>query len=162
MDLKETHTFTAPLADVFALQTDAAFLVTKLSAIGNEDVTVTESAATPDGGHRVVVKMTVSADLPGFAAKVLPSRTPITQTYLWGPPSEGRRSGTWKTESATPVTATGTMSLESVGEQTKETIAGTVKCAIPLLGGKIADFVGNSARKTIAEDRAFTDAHLAS
>lgn len=160
MDMRETHTYAGSIDEIWALQTDADYQKEKLTAIGNSNVQVLECGPAGEG-YTLVIKMDVTADMPGFAAKVLPSTNTITQTWEWANSTGSERKGTWKVTSAAPVTATGTMSLKDDGGKTTETINGQVKCSIPLVGGKIADFVGKSAADSIHKDQAYTDNKLA-
>lgn len=159
MDIREKHTYAAPIDEVWKRQTDAEYQKEKLTAIGNSNVEVKECGPSGDG-FKLVIVMDVTADLPGFAAKVLPKTNHITQTYVWANTSGDVRKGTWKAESGTPVTATGEMILTADGETTVETINGTIKCGVPLIGGKIADFVGSSVVDGIHKDQAYTDSQL--
>ena len=160
MDMRETHTYPASIDEIWALQTSAEYQKEKLTAIGNGNVEIVECAPQGDG-YRLVIKMDVTADLPGFAAKVLPATNRITQTWMWANSTGDERTGTWKVDSGTPVQASGTMSLKGDGDKTTETILGVVKCGIPLVGGKIADFVGKAAADGVRKDQAYTDSTLA-
>jgi len=159
MDIRENHTYAAPIDEVWKRQTDAAYQKEKLTAIGNSNVEIKECGPS-GGGFKLVIVMDVSADMPGFAAKVLPKTNRITQTYMWDNTTGDVRKGTWKAESGTPVTASGSMSLSATSEGTIESIVGVIKCGLPLIGGKIADFVGSSVIDGIHKDQAYTDSQL--
>lgn len=159
MDMRESHTYPGTLDDLWAMQTSAEYQKEKLTAIGNGNVEIVECG--PSGsGFKLVIKMDVTADMPGFVAKVLPATNRITQTWEWNNTTGDERTGSWKVDSGTPVQASGTMSLKADGDKTVETIIGKVKCGIPLVGGKIADFVGNAAADGVRKDQAYTDAKL--
>lgn len=160
MDIRETHTYPGSLDEVWKRQTDADYQTKKLTAIGNSNVEVKECGPSGDG-FKLVIVMDVTADLPGFAAKVLPKTNRITQTYVWGNTTGDVRKGTWTADSGTPVTAKGEMSLTASGDSTIESITGQIKCGVPLIGGKIADFVGSSVVDGIHKDQAYTDSQLA-
>jgi hypothetical protein len=60
-----------------------------------------------------------------------------------------------------PVTVKGSMELRTEGGGCVNDVQLEVKCGIPLIGGKLADFVGGDAEKAVRAEYEFIRAHLA-
>jgi hypothetical protein len=62
-----------------------------------------------------------------------------------------------------PVSAGGTLRLTPGPRHTTIVeIAGEVKSSVPLVGGKLASFVGADVQRTLAAEEAFNDGYLVS
>jgi len=89
----------------------------------------------------------------------------VTQTDVWSAAdSKGRRSGTFAVESkGAPVRLHGTLQLVPRGAKgCTNTIDVTVECGVPLIGGKIADFVAGDTRRALDHEQTSMSEHLAS
>jgi hypothetical protein len=103
-------------------------------------------------------------EVPGFAKKFLKPLNTVEQTDEWQPPSaKGERNGTWKVSaSGVPVSVVGTQRLARAAKgHTVLEITGDITCSIPLLGGKLASFVGGDVERTIHAEQEFNDTYLA-
>jgi uncharacterized protein DUF2505 len=162
MRLHARHDYQADPAEVFAMLTDEAFLRAKLAARGDTDVRVLECGPGP-GGFRIVTRRTVALDVPGFARRFLRPANAVTQTDVWSDPdADGSRTGTWQVEaSGVPVTMTGTMTLTGTPRHSVEEIEGAVNCSVPIVGGRLAAFVGRTAADNLVAEHAFAERWLA-
>lgn len=116
------------------------------------------------GTVRVRSKRKVPMEVPGFAKKFLKPENSVEQTDEWQPASaKGERHGTWKVSaSGVPVSVGGTLHLVAGAKgQTVVEIAGEVSCSIPLVGGKLASFVGADVERTMHAEEEFNDGYLA-
>lgn len=162
MRLQTRHEYTADPEAVFDMLTDKAFLRAKLEARGDTDVEVVECGPAADG-FRIVTRRTVSLNLPGFAKRFLHPANAVTQTDVWSDPdADGTRTGRWQVE-ATGVLArmAGTMTLSGGPDGSVEDIDGEVSSSIPVIGGRMAGFLGGAAQENLAEEHEFARSWLA-
>jgi hypothetical protein len=158
-----THHYDVAADDVFALLTDYDAVKAKYEALGHNDVELVERTDRA-GAVTIVTKRVVPMDVPGFAKKILSPKNRVIQTDSWSAPDEkGVRSGTFTVDAkGVPVKVSGVLRLapEPKGGCVSE-IAATVECKVPLVGGKIADFVGADTKKAIDHELTFNQARLA-
>jgi hypothetical protein len=156
MRLQTRHEYAAAPADVFGMLTDAAFLRAKLETRGDTDVEVVECASAADG-FRIITRRTVALNVPGFAKRFVRPTNAVTQTDVWSEPDgDGSRTGTWRVEArGVPVTMAGTMTLTRGPRGSVEDIDGKVSSTIPIVGGRLAAFVGGTAQANLAEEHDF-------
>ena len=163
MKVESRHTYNATPAAVFATMTTPEVLVEKHKALGHQDVTIVDWSDT-DGVVRVRSKRKVPMEVPGFAKRFLNPLNTVEQIDEWQPPTaKGERHGTWKVNaSGVPVSVGGTLHLVAAGKgHTLVEIVGDVSCSIPLVGGKLASFVGGDVERTMRAEEEFNDAYLA-
>jgi hypothetical protein len=156
------HHYDADVETVFALITDADFMTRKYTAIGSTNVAVDKSEES-GGACELVLRRTVTVDLPGFAKRVMkPSNTAI-QTEDWGVAEpDSSRSCTYRVEiQGMPSTITGTVTLSVDGTGTRQDIDADVKVSIPLIGGKLEKFAISTGTTDLAAQAGFTSKELA-
>jgi len=162
MKVVSNHLYAASPAAVFAAMTTPEVLTQKYTALGHRDVQILEHVEA-HGRVRVHSRRGVPMDVPGFARRFLAPVNTVEQTDEWSAPEpDGSRRGTWRVSaSGVPVTTGGTLRLEpAVGGGTTVEVAGEVTCSIPLVGGKIASFVGADVAKTMRGEEDFNDRYL--
>jgi Protein of unknown function (DUF2505) len=161
MQYRKVHTYTHTPDEVLAALTDFAVMKAKYEALGHTEVTLVERVER-DGAVSVTTKRTVPLDVPGFAKKVLKPTNTVVQTDAWeAPDAAGVRQGHFTVDAkGVPVTMGGALRLAPAGTGAEQTIDVTVTCKLPLIGGKIADFVGGDAKKAVDHDGSFTKQHL--
>ena len=160
MSIDRKNRYDAEPERLFTVMTDEGFLREKYASLGQDDFEVLEHSVA---GDRVTVRTrrVVPADVPGFAKKFISPRSVIVQTERWEG-GAGQRHGTWSIEvEGTPISITGTMSIEADGAGAAHVIHGDVKVKVPLVGGKIGEFVAENSGKAIDEEVAYTRSHLA-
>lgn len=163
MKVASRHTYSAAPAVVFAAMTTSDVLIEKYMALGHKDVTIVEWTESA-GVVRVVSKRKVPMEVPGFAKRFLNPLNTVEQTDEWQPArAKGERHGTWKVSaSGVPVSVGGTLHLVAAGKgHTLVEIIGDVSCSIPLVGGKLAAFVGADVERTMRAEEGFNDTYLA-
>jgi hypothetical protein len=162
MKVASRHTYAAPPDEVFAAMTSPEVLAQKYRSLGHRDVEIVEHV-DGDDGTRVRSRRRVPMDVPGFAKRFLKPLNTVEQTDVWTPPTKrGERHGTWTVSaSGVPVSVGGTLHLAPVrGGATLVEIEGEVTCSLPLVGGRLASFVGGDVERTMHAEEAFNDAHL--
>ena len=160
MKIKAVHQYAKDVESVFGLFHDPEFMQTKYVGIGARNVEVLESAGS-DGRYAVKVKREVPADVPALLKKFLNPWNSVVQSESW----EGKTGGPWRCTftidiAGVPVTVKGAMELRAEGSGCVNDVQLEVKCGIPLIGGKLADFVGSDAEKAMQKEYEFIRAHL--
>ncbi len=148
---------------MFDVLTDPDVATAKYTSLGHQDVRVVEHTVRND---TVVLRSTrsVPMEVPGFAKRFLSPMNSVRQCDRWGAPdADGERVGTWEVAAAgVPVGVHGTLRLTpGPGAHTTVEISVDITCSIPLVGGRLADFVGNDVVRTVSAEEAFNDARLA-
>ena len=165
MQLTATHTYEHPVSEVFAVLTDFDAVRAKYEALGHADVEEVRREEGEDGSLTLVTRRVVPMEVPGFAKKVLSPKQNVTQTDEWSAAdAEGGRTGTFRVEArGTPVQLHGDLRLtpDGAGGCTNATTV-TIECKLPLVGGKIADFVAKDTRRAVDHEQAWMTEHLAS
>ena len=113
---------------------------------------------------RITSKRKVPMEVPGFAKRFLNPLNTVEQTDEWQPATaKGERHGTWKVSaSGVPVSVGGTLHLLAAAKgRTLVEITGDVTCSIPLVGGKLAAYVGADVERTMRAEDDFNDSYLA-
>lgn len=163
MKVTSRHTYAATPDAVFAAMTTPDVLVEKYTALGHQDVKILERTEGA-GVVRVTSRRKVPMEVPGFAKKFIKPLNTVEQTDEWQPPSaKGERHGTWKVSaSGVPVSVGGTLHIVAATKcHAVVEIAGDVSCSIPLVGGKLASFVGGDVERTMRGEEDFNDGYLA-
>lgn len=164
MQFEVTHTYQRSAAAVFEVLTDFELVREKYEALGHTEMELVSREEHKDGGVTLVTRRVVPLELPGFAKKVLSPRQSVTQTDTWtGPDADGVRTGTFTVVGkGTPVQVRGKMRLTPTSaRKSTNVIVATVECKIPLIGGKIADFVAGDTRRAVDHEETWTRAHFA-
>jgi len=143
--------------DVFATE-DA--VRARYEGMGHREVEV-QRTERGDGTLTVASRRVVDVDLPGFARRVLQPTNTMIQTDVWAKSADGW-SGTFDVEVAgAPVQLSGKMRLVEAGGGADYSVTLSMSVKVPLVGGKIADWVGkNDAMTTLKAEFAATDAWL--
>ncbi|HVN49914.1 MAG TPA: DUF2505 domain-containing protein [Acidimicrobiales bacterium] len=158
------HTYDHPADVVFAVLTDCEAVRAKYEAIGQHDIELVQRDEGDDGSVTLVTRRVVPLDVPGFAKKVLSPSQTVTQTDEWGAPdASGTRAGTFTVESkGTPVRVSGTVRLRPDGPDACRNVSEVdIQCKVPLIGGRIADFVSKDARAAVDHEQTWIREHLA-
>lgn len=163
MKVASRHTYPAPPDKVFAMMTTPDTLVAKYTALGHDKIEIVEHTATK-GAVQVRSRREVPMEVPGFAKKFLSPKNTVEQHDRWTAPSaDGIRTGTWEVVArGVPVKVGGTLRMAPAAKgATLVEIVGEVSCSVPLLGGKLASFVGGDVQRTLDAEEQFQEAHLA-
>jgi hypothetical protein len=162
MDLQATHTFDAPLADVWAMFRNVDAHVAKFTAMGHRNIEVLEHHADAER-VKVVITRLIDVELPGFARKVLKPTNTVVSTDEWQADGQGGYRGTFRLEAqGQPVHITGTTHISADGDdRTRYETTVNVQVKVPLIGGRIADWAKGDTTKQIDDEFAAGDRWLA-
>jgi hypothetical protein len=148
---------------VFAMYTDASYIETKYAEMGARKIQIDELAASDDGGFKIRTRREMPADVPGALKKFLGEWNKVIQTETWtAPAADGTRSCRIEVQlKGVPVTIKGTLTLRPEGSGSVNDVALDITCRIPLVGRKLADFVGKNAASSMDDEYAFDQRYLA-
>ena len=164
MEFTVTHTYDHPADAVFEVLTDIDAVRAKYEAVGQRDVELVSRTDGEDGALSLVTRRVVPLDVPGFAKKVLSPTQTVVQSDEWAAPADdGSRSGTFSVDAkGAPVRVGGTLLLTATGPTTCTNVSVvTIECKVPLIGGRIADFVAKDTRQAVDHEQEWIRAHLA-
>jgi len=161
MKIKAVHQYAKDVDAVFGLFHDPEFMKAKYAGIGARNIEILECAGS-DGRYAVTIRREVPADVPGLLKKFLGAWNTVVQSERW----EGEAGGPYRCAfeidiAGVPVSAKGAMELRADAGGCSNDVRLEIKCGIPLVGGKLADFVGGDAEKAIRAEYEFIRAHLA-
>lgn len=162
MKIKALHKYNRDVDSVFKLFQDADFMQQKYAGTGARNIEVLECTGS-EQNYSVKVRREVPADVPGLLKKFLSPWNTLIQSEQW----QGAAGGPYRCKitieiSGVPVSINGTMELRTQDGGCVNDVCLEVKCAIPLVGGKLADFVGTDAEKAVQAEYAFINKHLGS
>jgi len=162
MRLNGSHVYPVPVEAVIAMLRDKSATIAKYESMGHRDVEIVE-IVSDDTALRIVSSRVVDVELPGFAKKALKPTNTMVQTDEWRRQDDGSWAGTFDVVvHGSPAHISGTMTLEPDGTDARHDVTLDVDVKIPLIGGKIADWVGkNDVRRTLDAEYAFNDSRLA-
>lgn len=154
MKFIDEHIYDAPLPAVERMYFDVGFCPRKYAQLGLEAVEVLSSSDEPDAFHvDCSFIMRPSLPLPGFIRKFLPGgeRIRVRQIDRW---NTRTRLGELdiRLHGLEPVTIHSAMSLEEHPRGAINRMSWTVHCNVPLVGGKLADFLGKDIQRKSSHD----------
>jgi hypothetical protein len=146
-----TYTVTPDAA--FERHIDEDFLRRKFEAQGATDIAVSSSRA----GERVTLKIDrkAQADIPGFAKKVISPTNTIHLVEEWRPEGDGYVCDWTAQISPAPAKLQGTRTLLPSGGGTADVTEGTIEVKVPLIGGKLADWMTGEASRAVQDEVAW-------
>ncbi len=163
MKVASTHTYAAPPEVVFGAMTSEDVMVAKYRAMGHEEVRVIEHFERA-GIISIRSRRGVPLDPPAFARRFFDPVNVVDQHDEWDPPMlDGSRWGIWQVIArGVPVTTGGQLHLAPTadGLGTVVEITGEVTCPMPIVGARIAAFVGDGVERTLRDEEAFLDDYL--
>lgn len=165
--MKEIHeelVYDRPPDDVFELISAGGFQLELIAFLGGCDAEIVQETHGANGAARLVVRQQSAVELPGFARKLIPANTTVTQTFDWqAPASDGARMGTWAAEAkGAPVTIGGPAELRADDAGgTRHLYLGQVKASVPVVGGRLEAFALENLRRDLARTADFITARLA-
>lgn len=160
MDLTASHTFDAPLDDVWAMVSDPASHVAKFESMGHREIEVLSEQRDDDSLH-LVIQRVVDAELPGFAKRVLSPSNTVVSDDRWRRDADGASGEFTVDTKGVPVNGRGTTSLRTVDGGTKYEISVHVDVKVPLVGGRIADWSKGEIAEQFEAEFAAGEAWLA-
>ena len=161
MKIEAQHEYSHSIDEVYAAFTDPDFYIKKFEAIGARNVTVVDSSQDEDT-FSIVTEREVPANAPAALRSFISDWSTLTQEEFWQGEDGDEYYNELTIESASvPVTMTGVMTLSGDSDACVNDIEITVKCGIPLLGGKLEKFVAEDVANNLEGEFKFISAYLA-
>ena len=116
-----------------------------------------------EGGIDVVTTQVLRRDrLPGVVTQFHPGDLAIVREEMWSPVGDGKATATVTGAiPGAPVSLTGTAVLEPAGNGgSRLQFTATVEVRIPLVGGKIENFIGSQLVELLIAEQRFTTAWI--
>jgi hypothetical protein len=143
----------ATVDEVFALRTSQRWVDLKAEHL-HDGSTMVRRTERPDGGVDFSVSRELPSGVPGFLEKLLPKEGKAVQNESWGPPdAAGVCHGTWSVDiPGAPAKLGGTSTLEPAATGSVQTIVGTAKVSVPLVGGRAEQFIVDMTKKLMGRE----------
>lgn len=134
--MDEVQHYDAPTDEVFAMLSDPAFIERKCYASGCIEA---DAESTPEGdGVTLVSRRVLPAKLPSFAKRFVGETVTLIETQRWTAPNDHARTADFVVDFGNnPISFHGDIALQPDGAGTRVEYRGTIKCGVPLIGGKI-------------------------
>ncbi len=156
MKVRTADKYNADADAVFKYLTDPGFLKARAEAVGarNINVTVTDKGDTVE----IVMQREIPSEAPGALKKFIPEWSPSVQTEVWKKQAGGPYLGKAKVEiDGVPVSARSRMKLAAGKDGGSVLMIETeFKSGVPVVGGKLASFAGETAKDTLQAEYEFT------
>lgn len=161
MKIEAEHKYKASADDVFAALTDEDALVAKHEKLGARNIT---AVVEEDGDAlQVTVIREVPADVPGVLQRFLKPWNRITQAETWQAYDDGSYAADLTIDiENVPVSIAGSLNLQPRDGGCVNIVELDVGCSIPLVGGKLAAFVGENSERLIAAEYRYLKKHYGS
>ncbi|BBY73780.1 hypothetical protein MPRF_06790 [Mycolicibacterium parafortuitum] len=142
---------------------DERYWLVRLQDSGADHATLDELTVDADGGIRVRTTQTLRADrLPGVVTQFHRGDLSFVREEIWTPISN-RRSGATVRGSipGAPASLSGDATLSSVADDlgalvSRLALKATVEVRVPLVGGKIENFIGSQLVELMVAEQRFT------
>ena len=159
MKVNLEHKYSVDVDSLFALFQDPDFILERYLQTGSPSASLLE--LSDDDGVVIRVERVVEVDVPAFLRKFMQPTTQVLQTERWQGEAGGPYVNDMQVEiRGTPVKLHISMELLAKGRGCINRVEIDARCGIPLIGGKIADFVGKDAERTANLEYDFIKAYL--
>jgi hypothetical protein len=141
---------------------DQTYWYERLADSGADEATL-DSMNLDGGGIDVVTTQVLRADrLPGIVTQFHPGDLSIVREEVWSPVSDGTATATVSGAiPGAPVSLSGTAVLAPAGDgASRLKFTATVEVRIPLVGGKVENFIGSQLVELLIAEQRFTTAWI--
>jgi hypothetical protein len=141
---------------------DEGYWQERLARSGADDATLDSMKDDGEGGVDVITTQTLRSDrLPGMVAQFHHGDLNFVREETWTAVTNGRASAVVKGSiPGAPVTLTGTAVLTATGSGSRLEFKATVEVRIPLVGGKVENFIGIQLVDLLIAEQRFTSAWI--
>ena len=158
--VRARHEYRHPVRKVWAAFSDPEFYQAKFEGIGHRNVEVVSTDSDGDG-FSIEVSREVPLDVPGFLRGMLGAWNLLLQNERWTEAGKGVYTNELEIEArGVPAAMTGTMRLSASGKGCVNEVAITIRAPVPLIGGKLEQFVSRDTEATLAAEYAFIQDYL--
>jgi hypothetical protein len=158
--VRARHEYGHPVEKVWAAFSDPEFYQAKFEGIGHRNVEVVSTLADEDG-FSIEVSREVPLDVPGFLRGMLGEWNTLLQSEHWTESGSGAYTNELEIEArGVPAAMTGTMTLSARGKGCVNDVAITIRASVPLIGGKLEQFVSRDTEATLEAEYQFIQKYL--
>jgi hypothetical protein len=158
--VRARHEYRHPVDEVWAAFSDPEFYQAKFEAIGHRNVEVVASESDEDG-FSIEVSREVPLDVPAFLRSFLGEWNTLLQNERWTADGRGVYTNQLEIEArGVPAVMTGTMRLSPKGKGCVNEVEITIRASLPLIGGKLEQFVSRDTEATLEAEYQFIRAYL--
>lgn len=157
-----TEHYPGSVEQVYAAFADERYWLARLADSGADTATLDSMTVGADGGVDVVTTQGIHRDkLPALAAQFHPGDLEMARHEKWHPVRDGRAHAqvTGKIVGA-PAKLSGDAVLEPAAGGSALRLTATVQVDIPLVGGKIENFIGTQLGELMTAEQQFTSTWL--
>ncbi|HUH00295.1 MAG TPA: DUF2505 domain-containing protein [Gammaproteobacteria bacterium] len=159
--VRARHEYRHPVKKVWAAFSDPEFYQAKFEAIGHRNVEVISTESDGED-FSIEISREVPLDVPGFLRGMLGEWNTLLQNEHWTAAARGGYENELEIEArGVPATMTGTMMLRASGKGCVNEVAITIRASVPLIGGKLEQFVSRDTEATLAAEYEFIREYLA-
>ncbi len=155
-------TYDGSVEQVHKAFSDDRYWRARLAQSGSDAATLDSLTPDDDGGVDVVTTQTLRADrLPGVVAQFHHGDLSFVREETWTGVTDGSATAIVKgTIPGAPATLTGTAVLAPSDGGSRLEFKATVEVRIPLVGGKVENFIGNQLSELLIAEQRFTTAWI--
>jgi hypothetical protein len=158
--VRASHVYRHPVRKVWAAFSDPDFYQAKFEGIGHRRVEVVSSERDEDG-FAIEVSREVPLDAPAFLRGMLGEWNTLLQSERWTESGKDAYANELQIEArGVPAVMTGTMKLAPKGKGCVNEVAITIRASVPLIGGKLEQFVSRDTAATLEAEYEFIQAYL--
>ncbi len=150
------------VAEVYGAFADKAYWLERLEKSGCDAVSLDTLTVRDDGGLDIGTTQTVRFhQLPGFVSALHRGDLTLVRRETWSPVRDGRAEATISgSVPGAPVQVGGTAELTSTASGARADVHATVQVKIPLVGGRVEEFIGGQLAEMIRLEEEFTSAWI--
>jgi hypothetical protein len=143
---------------VYRAFSDERYWLARLAGSGADKTTLDAMEPTAEGGMDVLTTQTLRADrLPGVVTQFHHGDLSFVREETWSPIIDGQAKAIVKGSiPGAPATLSGTAVLAPAGGGSRLEFKATVEVRIPLVGGKVENFIGNQLVDLLIAEQRFT------
>jgi hypothetical protein len=158
--VRARHEYRHPVNKVWEAFTDPEFYQAKFEGIGHRNVEVVSSERDEDG-FIIETSREVPVDVPAVLRSILRDWNTLLQSEHWLEEGKGVYTNELQIEArGVPANLSGTMRLSARGKGCVNEVAITIRASVPLIGGKMEQFVARDTEETLAAEYEFIREYL--
>jgi hypothetical protein len=141
---------------------DERYWLERLRRSGADNATLDSITGDGNGGIDVITTQTLRSDrLPGVVAQFHHGDLSFVREEKWTAVTDGQATAVVKGSiPGAPATLTGTAVLTTAGSGSRVEFKATVEVRIPLVGGKVENFIGSQLVNLLIAEQRFTSAWI--
>lgn len=141
---------------------DERYWLERLAQSGADTTTLDSITSDAEGSLDVITTQTLHSDrLPGVVTQFHRGDLSFVREETWTPVKDGHATAVVKGSiPGAPATLTGTAVLGPAATGSRLVLTATVEVRIPLVGGKVENFIGNQLVDLLTAEQHFTTAWI--